>query len=320
MKPREAMLCSAANSVQTPNTAVITFEGREEWELDLIGCNLRNSGCRKSSNVSLSPSFTVVIQRGQTGIAAVYCRKPVKLKNHTTSIDYSFLVGIVWRENSTVPVIDLDKNWIFSNPDRIGAIRDSQLEVNLGGITISTGDERFKHTSGDLICQYLVGDISADELAAGAKLDQTAQNHLASVNALNKQIHLVLEHNTALTKSLGTAGLEIDQQRADITNLNNTVISISSMLIWAAKDILKMKDEDLQKFGETDVRGPFNLFLTGILEERKKVGEKVLELDNLAKLYWWQRPKSLKKCITALMTWVREKNFFNDLKAQYQRS
>lgn len=152
-----------------------------------------------------SNSVALSIKKGDRGFIAInmadYSGKRV---DH-----FSFFLKIEWNEDSALPFIDLDSQWVPMDSERLGVIGIFGIRIKIGGLIFSSSkfdkepDMRYV-SDNNLLCGYLAGDIEADVVEKAATEYIEEESAKARLPELEKKIQeltaLVVEKEKLLAK------------------------------------------------------------------------------------------------------------------------
>lgn len=161
-------------------------------------------------------SFSFALTKGKTALLALVVDDRYSKAGSTVWRNY-FLIA-TWDENKEAPALDLSEPWQPTTPDRLGQLHRLErhaLTVNIGGVLYTTdldvlnnkGSDRYQNycfaPSGDQLCQYLLGEASAEDVKKAA-LEPALKDQLAKSVAEADELSLQLaETKNALAEMTG---------------------------------------------------------------------------------------------------------------------
>jgi hypothetical protein len=193
----------------TTAKGVISFEGKYKDQLSLIGTNLV-AGAERGS-LRRHGFFSIEIEKGKHGIAAITGFRPGNKDTH--SISYDFLVPINWDDNSDEPVVELEKPYI-ATPGRLPTMRDACLQVFSGGLMYThrqgeLGKNQVFVADPDLLCRFITGEIDKAALDAEARKCEEEQSAIEECQHLQEIIRV---HETSID-NLQEASLKLAREK-----------------------------------------------------------------------------------------------------------
>lgn len=195
MKPSQ-LLCAKSSE-----EGVIIVEGLYNNKLRIMG----SSVAKFIANEEFSNSVTLSIKKGDRGFIAI----TVLTHNGKNMEAFDFFLKIGRGEDGERPLIDLDSQWGFKSPERLGVIYFSGIRTEIDGVIFSSNkyDKKpgMRYVSDhNILCKYLVGDIEADivEKAAAERIDE--ENARIKLPELEKEVQklatLLAEKENLLAK------------------------------------------------------------------------------------------------------------------------
>lgn len=186
------------------NGGAVRVNGFSNDLIQVIGSSIPISeGERQETN-----SFTIALPKEKTGLVVIRVRSTRFGKKHDIDTNQYFFLGVSWK-NDEEAYVDLEKQWIpLADPDKMAAIvsepgttyYEYNLQVKIGDEVFS-GNEKYQEKPGkryvdnDIICQYLIGDITVDELkekasAAEEEIDirQKLIQYVKDLEIINRQL------------------------------------------------------------------------------------------------------------------------------------
>ncbi|MDD4900903.1 MAG: hypothetical protein PHS62_02195 [Patescibacteria group bacterium] len=160
---------------------------------DFSGAHIRLLGASCKTDIAPSgnwvDSVTFFPATGRSAIVALMVRNAEKSPGDWNR---SFFLKITWREGK--PWINLDEAWV-SPADRPGHASEWGVTVQINDVTYSSvfSDEKRQSPTrrfvrdGNLLCRYLIGDATTDEVQAAAQAFQEEQAWPAKYAALEQQ-------------------------------------------------------------------------------------------------------------------------------------
>ena len=183
MKPFEIFSATALPS------GVILVQGFASTHVTVLGSNLPvSTGSRQDVS-----QFSLVVTKGQKGVVAVRATTTRHNKKGQAE-SFAFLIPVRWDEGSEKPHVGLVDPFV-PDPDRLG-------QASYDGLEVRSGDEVFvtwnpnpteesnyrRVTDGNLLCRFLVGEATLDEVRAAADDLVAEESARARLMELEKQV------------------------------------------------------------------------------------------------------------------------------------
>jgi len=201
---------------------VILLMGDGDDRIELLGSTIPTSldGKQKGKETS----FSLSVPKGSNGLIAVIGSGP----NAKIRI-CGFFLEVVWDKEASLPNINLENQWVPTDPTRMPQIVGEHIEV-LVDRQIFSSELRFKdnkkhrYVSGDVICRFVMGEISVEELELSAtalveqeSLKAKVKRSEEELKNLQAQKVLLLKQRDAVDEAVKTIRSAAETSKNDLT-------------------------------------------------------------------------------------------------------